>query len=124
MASPDPEMEKAIPILPTEDLAISKPFYTEALGFTITFEHTEDGHTGLIGLERGSLELTLDCPMSGHGRNACAALRVHDTDALYNEWSQKIPTLSPPQNEPWGARTFGLSDPAGNTLFVMGPVTP
>jgi hypothetical protein len=26
-----------------------------------------------------------------------------------------------PVNEPWGARTFGLQDPSGNTLFVIGP---
>jgi uncharacterized glyoxalase superfamily protein PhnB len=27
-----------------------------------------------------------------------------------------------PRNEPWGARTFDVIDPFGNTIFVMGPV--
>jgi hypothetical protein len=31
-------------------------------------------------------------------------------------------TLRPPKSEEWGARTFDLLDPSGNTLFVIGPV--
>lgn len=27
-----------------------------------------------------------------------------------------------PGNEEWGARTFSVTDPFGNTIFVMGPV--
>ena len=30
--------------------------------------------------------------------------------------------LRPPKNEEWGARTFDLLDPSGNTLFVIGPI--
>ena len=29
----------------------------------------------------------------------------------------------PPKDEEWGARTFDLVDPFGNTIFVMGPPT-
>ncbi len=115
-------MERAIPILPTEDLAPAKHFYVDLLGFRVTFEATEDGHSGLIGIERGSMEMTLDSPMSGHGRNACVGLRVDDADSYYREWSAKVPGIREPKNEYWGARTFGLSDPSGNTIFVMGPV--
>jgi hypothetical protein len=35
---------------------------------------------------------------------------------------EKVPVLRPPHNEDWGARTFDLLDPSGNTLFLMGPV--
>lgn len=114
-------MERAIPILPIDDLAAAKAFYTEGLGFRVTFEWA-DGATGLVGLERGSIELTLDCPMEGHGRQACVSLRVDDADAYYRQWSAKVDVLRPPRDEEWGARTFGLLDPSGNTLFVMGPV--
>ena len=55
--------------------------------------------------------------------NACVALEVEDADAYFTEWSRKVEVLRPPRNEPWGARTFDLLDPFGNTLFVMGPVT-
>ena len=43
-------MERAIPILPTEDLAVAKSFYVDRLGFGVTFEASEDGRVGLLGL--------------------------------------------------------------------------
>jgi catechol 2,3-dioxygenase-like lactoylglutathione lyase family enzyme len=103
-------------------LAAAKTFYVDGLGFRVTFEASEGGRTGLLGLERGTIELTLDSPMDGHGRNACVSLHVDDADAYYREWSAKVTVLRPPQDEDWGARTFDLLDPSGNTIFVMGPV--
>ena len=116
-------MEKAIPILPTEDLAAAKTFYVDRLGFRVTSEVSEDGHSGLLAVARGGIEITLDCPMDGHGRNACVALHVDDTDRYYQEWSSRVNVLRPPKDEDWGARTFDLLDPSGNTIFVMGPIT-
>ena len=115
-------MERATPILPADDLAVAKVFYVDKLGFQVTFEVSEDGRSGLLGLQRGTIELTLDSPMSGHGRDACVALYVDDADAYYREWSEKAAVLRAPRNEEWGARTFDLLDPSGNTIFVMGPV--
>ncbi len=115
-------MELAIPILPVEDLAAAKAFYVDGLGFRVTFEVSEDGRTGLLGVERGTLRITLDCPMAGHGRNACVSLQVDDADAYYREWNEKVVLARAPHIEEWGARTFDLQDPSGNTIFVMGPV--
>ena len=115
-------MERAIPILPANDLSIAKAFYVDRLGFTISFEVSNDGRKGLMGLRRGTIELTIDSPMEGHGRDACVSLHVEDADAYYREWSEKVTVLRPPRNEDWGARTFDLLDPSGNTIFVMGPV--
>jgi hypothetical protein len=64
-------MEQAIPILPADDLALAMAFYVDGLGFRVLFEASEDGRSGLLGLERGTIRLTLDSPMDGHGRNAC-----------------------------------------------------
>lgn len=116
-------MERAIPNLPADDLALAKHFYVDKLGFGVLFEVSDDGHTGLLGVARGTIEITIDCPMAGHGRDACVAIQVDDTDRYYNEWSPKVPVLRAPKNENWGARTFDLIDPFGNTIFVMGPVT-
>ena len=116
-------MELAVPILPVDDLGVAKQFYVDALGFSVAFEWTQDGKTGLLGVRRGSIELTLDCPMAGHGRNACVSLRVDDADRYYEEWRKRAAMLRAPRNEAWGARTFDLLDPFGNTIFVMGPAT-
>ena len=116
-------MERAIPILPGGDIAVAKDFYVRDLGFTVTFETTDDGTNGLLGVARGGIALTIDCPMSGHGREACVSLQVDDVDAYYDEWRQKVRVQRPPKNESWGARTFDVIDPFGNTIFVMGPAT-
>ena len=116
-------MERAIPVLPVEDLAVAKKFYVDALGFEVTFEATDDGRSGLLGVRRGTIALTLDCPMEGHGRDACVSLEVESADRYYNEWSTRTAIRRPPRNEGWGGRTFDVIDPFGNTLFVVGPVT-
>ena len=117
-------MERAVPVLPASDLEIAKDFYVGKLGFTVRFEATGEGTDGLLGVDRGSISLTLDCPMTGHGRDACVSLQVHDADAYYAEWSQRgVEIRRPPKNEAWGGRTFDVIDPFGNTIFVIGPVT-
>jgi uncharacterized glyoxalase superfamily protein PhnB len=116
-------VERSIPILPAEDLGVAKTFYVDGLGFRVVFEASEDGRRGLLGLERGTISLTLDSPMEGHGRNACVSIQVNDADAYYREWSAKVAVLRPPRDEDWDARTFDLLDPFGNTIFVMGPVS-
>ena len=115
-------MERAVPILPANDLGVAKDFYRK-LGFNVTFEEVRDdaGKTGIMGLERGTITLTIDAPMDGHGRDACVSLMVEDADAYYREWSQKVSIAQPPRDEYWNARTFGFTDPSGNTIFVIGP---
>jgi catechol 2,3-dioxygenase-like lactoylglutathione lyase family enzyme len=117
-------IDRAVPILPGDSVAVARDFYVGKLGFAVQFEATEDGRDGLLGLERGTIELVIDCPMSGHGRNACASLRVASADALYEEWQHKVVIGRPPVNETWGGRTFGFQDPFGNTIFVIGPLVP
>ena len=117
----DQVMSVAVANLPSCDLSVAKRFYVDTLGFAVIFESTEDGHTGLIGLERGGMRINIDSPMDGHGRRACVSLEVDDVDVLYQEWSSRLTALQPPQDQPWGARTFGFQDPDDNTVFVLGP---
>ena len=58
-------MERAVPILPADDLSIAKQFYVDKLGFQVTFEDG-DGKSGIMGVERGTIALTIDSPMSGN----------------------------------------------------------
>jgi uncharacterized glyoxalase superfamily protein PhnB len=116
-------MERAVPILPGDSIAEAKRFYVDGLGFRVLFEASDDGTNGIMGLSRGGISLTIDCPMSGHGREACVSLEVENADAYYDEWRERVAIQRPPKNEAWGARTFDLIDPFGNTIFVMGPVT-
>jgi uncharacterized glyoxalase superfamily protein PhnB len=117
-------MERAIPILPMEDVEAAKTFYVNGLGFHVVFEASypyDRGDGTIIGLERGNARLHLDYPMPGHGRDACVYLDVNDADTLYQEWQSRVEIRRPPENQPWGSRTFDVIDPFGNTLFVVGP---
>jgi catechol 2,3-dioxygenase-like lactoylglutathione lyase family enzyme len=119
-------MGRAIPILPIADVDEAKRFYGGVLGFRVVFEAhypwEPSGETNL-GMERGAMRLHLDCPMPGHGRDACACLEVEDADSLYEERHARVEIRRPPENKDWGAQTFDVIDPFGNTLFVVGPVT-
>ena len=118
-------MERAIPILPIDDPAEAKRFYVDALGFRLVFEaHYPDDSVDatILGVERGSIRIHLDSPMPGHGRDACVYLDLADADALYEEWRNKVTIDAPPEDQPWGARTFTVMDPFNNALFVVGPI--
>jgi catechol 2,3-dioxygenase-like lactoylglutathione lyase family enzyme len=120
---PEAQMEMAIPILPADDLRVARAFYVDQLGFAVRFEATDDGVSGLLGLARGGILLTIDAPMTGHGRGACVSFQVDSADRYYDEWRTRVEIPRPPRDEAWGARTFSVHDPSGNTLFVMGPVS-
>ena len=49
------------------------------------------------------------------------SLQVDDADVYYEEWRARTEIRRPPKNEEWGARTFDVIDPFGNTIFVIGP---
>ena len=115
-------MELAVPVIPADDISQAKQFYVDKLGFQLTFETPSDGKHGMIGVKRGSIEITIDAPMEGHGRQACVSLRVADADAYYREWRAKVDITNPPRDEYWGARTFSVQDPSDNTIFVIGPL--
>lgn len=114
-------MELAVPVLPVEDLDVAKRFYVDQLGFSTNWEFRDDsGKEGLLGVQRGGMKITLDCPMSGHGRDACVSLEVESADAYYSEWKGRgVDIKRPPKSEEWGARTFDVIDPFGNTIFVI-----
>jgi len=116
-------MERAVPVLPADDIEASRRFYVEGLGFEQTWGFTsDDGKSGMFGVARGGMAITVDCPMTGHGRNACVSLEVDDADKYYEEWRQRVKVNGKPKDEEWDRRTFGVTDPAGNTIFVIGPV--
>jgi uncharacterized glyoxalase superfamily protein PhnB len=118
-------VKRAIPILPIDDPQEAIKFFVQRLGFKVIFEVSyphDPGEGTIIGLERGNTRLHLDSPMPSHGRDARVYLDVKDADALYEEWQSKIEIRKPPQNQPWGARTFDVIDPFGNSLFVVGPI--
>jgi hypothetical protein len=48
-------MERAVPVLPGDDISVAKDFYVDGLGFQVSFEMTDDGKSGTLGPEKRAL---------------------------------------------------------------------
>jgi len=56
-------------------------------------------------------------------KNMSIMLSVDDADAEYERLLTEIPEMnvvSPPERRPWGAYSFWLLDPDGNTVSIVG----
>ena len=118
--------ERAVPILPSRDLAETFAFL-ERLGFQNAGAHWSEWNYLIVS--RGGIELhffphpEVD-PLS---TDAMCYLRVEDADALYAEWSEvgveNDPStgsrLMPPETTAYGMREFALVDKSGN-LYRIG----
>ena len=118
--------ERAVPILPSRDLAETLAFL-ERLGFENAGAHHSVWNYLIV--RRGELELHFFShpdvdPLS---TDAMCYLRVEDADALYAEWSEvgvdhdeaTGSRLMPPVTTDYGMREFALVDRSGN-LYRIG----
>lgn len=105
----------------TNKLAATKSFYTEVLGFGVTFEnefyllmHTP-GHTSELSflLPDHPSQQSLFQPAFG-GQGVYLTIEVDDVDKLYEEIRNKgIDIKIEIRDEPWGDRHFAIQDPNG-----------
>lgn len=105
----------------TSRIQETKAFYTEVLGFGITFEndfyllmHTPDQQAQLSFLLPGhpSQQPLFHQPFTGQG--VYLTIEVDDVDRLYQELKQKsVPIRIELRTEPWGDRHFAIEDPNG-----------
>lgn len=105
----------------TNKLADTRKFYTEVLGFGVTFEnpfyllmHTP-GHTAELSflLPDHPSQQPLFQPAFG-GQGVYLTIEVDDVDALYETIRKKnIEIKIALRDEPWGDRHFAIQDPNG-----------
>jgi catechol 2,3-dioxygenase-like lactoylglutathione lyase family enzyme len=55
-------MEREVPVLPVDDLDRAQQFYVDGLGFDLSFDVRHEDGSGLLGVRRGAIAITLDCP--------------------------------------------------------------
>jgi uncharacterized glyoxalase superfamily protein PhnB len=113
--------DKLVPMISTQDLASFRAFYTEKLGFRVTFDHP--CYLGLKAAGSTGPELSFMPPCEGQaafdGRGLTLSLQVQDVDAEHVRLSQAgVTIVQPPQDNPWGDRSFIALDPLGIALYV------
>ena len=105
----------------TSKLAESKSFYTQTLGFGVTFEnefylllHTPDGSAQLSFLlpDHPSQQPLFQAAYAGQGMYL--TIEVEDVDALYEKMKARgVEIAIELRDEPWGDRHFAIVDPNG-----------
>ncbi|WP_336516512.1 VOC family protein [Pollutibacter soli] len=110
----------------TNKMEETKKFYTDVLGFGITFEnefyllmHTPDHQAEISFLlpEHPTQQPIFQSPFGGQG--VYLTIEVDDVDALYQEIKLKIPVTVPIRDEPWGDRHFAITDPNGIGIDIV-----
>lgn len=111
----------------TTKLAESKAFYTNMLGFGITFEnefyllmHTPNHEAEISFLlpNHPSQQPFFHKPFQGQGMYL--TIEVDDVDKMYNTLKKKgIPIKIDLRDEPWGDRHFAIEDPNGIGIDIV-----
>ncbi|MGS2761914.1 VOC family protein [Sinomicrobium sp. M5D2P9] len=111
----------------TEKLAETKKFYTEVLGFGVTFEndfylllHTPDEESEISFLmpEHSSQQPLFQPAFAGQG--VYFTIEVDDVDQIHRELKEKnIPIAIELRDEPWGDRHFAIKDPNGVGIDIV-----
>ncbi len=118
----------AEPQLFASDLDRARDFYVGKLGFEVAFSSGEPAF--YMQVRRGGARLNLrriEGPVYDAGLRAregdvlAATLVLEDADALFREFEGRgVEFRQTLKDEPWGARTFIVSDPDGNLLCFAG----
>lgn len=111
----------------TAKLAESKKFYTEILGFGVSFEnefylllHTPDKQAEISFLlpEHASQQPLFKTAFNGKG--VYLTIEVEDVDKVYEAIKAKgVDIKIAIRNEPWGDRHFAIQDPNGVGIDVV-----
>lgn len=111
----------------TKNLAESKAFYTELLGFGVTFEnefylllHTPNRQAEISFLlpNHPSQQVIFQPPFQGQGMYL--TIEVDDVDKVYNNLKAKgIKIEFALRDEPWGDRHFAIKDPNGIGIDIV-----
>lgn len=111
----------------TEKLAETKAFYTEILGFGVTFEnefyllmHTPNHEAEISFLlpHHPSQQPVFQQPFQNQG--VYLTIEVANVDEMYHQLRAKnIPIEIDLRDEPWGDRHFAIKDPNGIGIDIV-----
>jgi len=113
------------------DIKASCDFFTGKLGFSIVFVYGEPPFYAQVRRDRGLLNLKhMDAPVIDPALrdresllSADLGLDSHEeTKELFLEFQAAgVPFFQTLRREPWGAKTFIVTDPDGNLILFAGP---
>ena len=116
----------------TENLIESKSFYTEKLGFGVTFEnefyllmHTPNQEAELSFLIPNHPTQQAFFHKAFNGQGMYLTIEVDDVEILHKNLKEKgVKIMVPLRTEPWGDRHFAIQDPNGIGIDIVTYTTP
>jgi len=113
------------------DIKVSCDFYTDKLGFTVTFVYGDPPYYGQVTRDQARLNLRVvgEPVFAGDVREREGLLSASITVASADEIKQLFLSYQAAgvrfgqtlKKEPWGARNFIVLDPDGNLILFAGP---
>jgi catechol 2,3-dioxygenase-like lactoylglutathione lyase family enzyme len=120
-------------VLGTTDVAASRRFYEQHLGFRAVFDatwyvhlvrETGDGATVQLAVMDHAHQ-TIPEGFRAPARGVLVSLEVEDVDAVYERFTTAgLPVHLPLRDEPFGQRHFISADPGGVLVDVISPIPP
>jgi catechol 2,3-dioxygenase-like lactoylglutathione lyase family enzyme len=117
---------RVIPTLRMFDVAKTREFYLDYLGFTVDFEHRYHDNAPLfMGVSRDGLVLHLSEHHGDGSPGVHVTIDMTGVDDLHRELQAKKYRYMNPgiQATEWGTRDMGVIDPVGNRLTFSERVT-
>lgn len=124
----DPRLVRAVLVLPVSDLALSRAWYFDVLGFETVYLHSDpaedpDGNYAILRRDTAEVHLILDEEPREHPWQQAGTgylfLIVHNVDLIFEQVKQSnVSVTHGIRQEDWGARAFQLTDPSGNRILV------
>jgi catechol 2,3-dioxygenase-like lactoylglutathione lyase family enzyme len=112
------------PILGTRDIQRAIEFYTQQLGFKLSFRD-EDDPPNYVGFRRDAVELHMQFQFEHEMGTIRLRFLLEDPDALFNEYRQRGVGCTPNSvdDTQWGTREFAPNDLDRNALTFYRDLT-
>ncbi len=129
--SPQPILTSVAAHLYVRDLKASTDFFTSRLGFNIDFIYGDPPFYGQVSRDHALLALRsmdesfFDEDIRRREELLAASITVATANEIKNLFlsyqASGVSFAQPLKTEPWGARTFIVSDPDDNLILFAGP---
>ncbi|MGW9206488.1 VOC family protein [Embleya sp. NPDC055664] len=115
------KIRRVVPSVTATDLAPSREFYQDFLGFEAGMD--EPGFLMLRSPSNPTAQVMVvvpdECDWDAQSGRTAMSIEVEDVDAAYAQARERgYEIVYPITNEPWGVRRFFVRDPNGKVLNI------
>jgi uncharacterized glyoxalase superfamily protein PhnB len=123
-------LRAVMPTLTVNDLRASIAFYRDVLGFIVVDTIEQEGELVGASVRAGTVDILLGQDDFTKGRNRVKGVGTRLYCVTHQDVDQVAAAIrerggqldAEPQDQPWGARDFAITDPDGYKLSISSPM--